>query len=224
MCKRLDKIRNRYGSYHASILTHQEMIRNIIDVYHSASDAEKRWNWYKEANAFAAYLAEAYDFSVPAASGIISALSPQNKWERNMRDAEAVCGSIAMGLKVAYVSVATYNANKFKAADIAYEFRNGTADEIAPIFKGPKTEAFFRNIADPEDPYTVTVDFHAYSIAVGFRYTSKSLPSMGKGDYNKVANAYRSAAAILGVKPNQVQAVTWVAWRNRNVGQLDLFS
>ena len=36
-----------------------------------------------------------------------------------------------------------------------------------------------------------------------------------KGEYERIADIYRSAAATLGVAPHVVQAVVWAAWRNR---------
>lgn len=225
MNKRKDRLAKRYGRAHCALLTVEEIADNILRIWHSATPSQLTFNWYKEANLFAQYLAEAYDFSVPAAAAIISALSPQNKWERNQIDAESVCAALEIGLKIWNIPVSTYNVNKFKAAEVAYQHRKGSIAEIVGIFKGLKTRSFFINIAIPDDPYTVTVDFHAYGVAVAKRYASNgrnTVPSIGKADYTKVADAYRLAAQRLSVPPSKVQAVTWVVWRNRKIGQFAL--
>jgi len=225
--KRKDRLAKRYGKAHCALLSVEEMADNILRVWNGATPSQLAFNWYKEANLFAQYLAEAYDFSVVAAAAIISALSPQNRWERNKIDAESVCAALEIGLKIWNIPVSTYNANKFKAAEIAYQHRKGSIAEIVGIFRGFKTRSFFINIANPDDPYTVTIDFHAYSVAVARRYTGSTgsrypIPSIGKADYTKVADAYRLAAQRLGISPSKVQAVTWVVWRNRKIGQLAL--
>jgi len=43
--------------------------------------------WYEEAMQFADYISITFNISKVVAAGVISALSPNNKWERNKIDA-----------------------------------------------------------------------------------------------------------------------------------------
>jgi hypothetical protein len=49
----------------------------------------------------------------------VSALSPNNRWERNKVDAKAVLRAVRDGVDCADVKVCTYDANKRKAFEIA---------------------------------------------------------------------------------------------------------
>ena len=42
--------------------------------------------WYSEAQQFARLMAQTYTVTGEVAAGVISALSPNNKWERNKYD------------------------------------------------------------------------------------------------------------------------------------------
>ena len=73
-----------------------------------------------------------------------------------------------------------------------------------------KTASFFDNIKYASSE-AVTVDMWAYSIFHG-----KVTPAKGLKDkeYEEVAEAYRQAAKVAGMKAYQVQAVSWVTFRN----------
>lgn len=65
-------------------------IQNIISVYDHASDAHKEYGarWYSTANGDAKRLAEAYNVTPEVAAGVIAALSPNTKWDANIRAAQ----------------------------------------------------------------------------------------------------------------------------------------
>ena len=97
--------------------------------------------WYKEAMEFSRMLADEYDVHGEVAAGVISALSPNNKWERNKYDAIQVFNAVRDGKSMDDVKVCTYNANKAKAFAIAKGDRR--------ILKSsPKTYAFARNVGE----------------------------------------------------------------------------
>lgn len=80
--------------------------------------------------------------------------------------------------------------------------------------RGPKVSRFARNLAGDDSP--VTVDRWAARAA--------GLPeSGGRAWYRDLERAYLDAAAVLGMAPSRVQAVLWVAVRDRLVpwGQLE---
>jgi hypothetical protein len=82
---------------------------------------------------------------------------------------------------------------------------------ILKTLNGPKISAFFDNIMGGD---SVTVDGHARNIAYAERVGLKSnAANIGKAEYRTIAQAYRDAAAILGIKACDLQAITWVTWR-----------
>lgn len=95
-------------------------------------------------------------------------------------------------------------------------------------FSAPKTGAFLDNIVQPYSTKRVTIDFHAYSVAVDHKYTvggdtsTETVPNIGITDYAKLEKAYRIAAAHLDIHPQRLQhnfvlqnfsGITWGAWR-----------
>jgi hypothetical protein len=76
----------------------------------------------------------------------------------------------------------------------------------------PKTRAFVDNITWPKSE-EVTVDTWAYRIAEG----NLMLPAKGLNEkrYLVYAEAYKNAAQRIGLRPCEVQAITWVEARDR---------
>jgi hypothetical protein len=84
------------------------------------------------------------------------------------------------------------------------------------VLKGDKTRNFAQVIANPTDQCAVVVDRHAFDVAINEVTNDKIRGQLkNKGEYDKFANAYREAARIVGASPSQVQAVTWVVWREK---------
>lgn len=228
---RLPQIAETYGQHHILTAGTARAIENIKAIYERATADEREFDWYSAANRFSKHLAEELDFSLPAVAAIVAALSPQNPWKRNKVDARNLILAFLDGKTIHSVKVSTYDNNKRKAWRIAQNHRFGTLEEIQKAeFSGPKISAFLDNIAQPYVTDRVTVDFHAYSIAVGFKYTSggdystATAPSMAIRDYKRVERAYRLAAAELDIHPQKLQAVTWIVWRRihqseRTLGQ-----
>ena len=83
-------------------------------------------DWYPSALKIATRIADKYDLRVETVAGVISALSPSNKWERNVFDAEALIKVWRAGAtrdevlhpKHPIIRVCTYLTMKTKAWDI----------------------------------------------------------------------------------------------------------
>lgn len=157
--------------------------------------------WYPTAHTFATGLATKHGITVAQAAGIVAALSPQVSWERNLVLAETLCE-----LRTAK----TLGASVYKALAIL-----DGADPL-DVLGGPKVRAFYACILEPNTALTVCIDRHAYDVAVGQVTGDKARGSLERvGEYGRIADAYRTVANEFGVMPHQVQAVTWVSWRNR---------
>ena len=64
---------------------------NILAVFFKSNDLEilQGAQWYFNAQSAALIMSERYRVSLEICAGVISALSPNNKWERNLIDPEA---------------------------------------------------------------------------------------------------------------------------------------
>lgn len=187
---------------------------SILAVFFQASVAEvlEGLQWYTRASDAAQVIAENYlDGRYNAAAGIIAALSPNNRWERNVKDAEKLAKVFASGGDLDEVKVSSYGANKVKAISIL------SGNDPLDVLGGHKVRAFYRCIIGED---AVCVDGHAYSIWLGERVATSSTPKISDKLYNQIAEDYRIAAKqISNIKgefytPAQIQAITWVTWRN----------
>lgn len=187
----------------------------------SEADIHEGKEWYRRAYELARRLMATYDVTLGQAVGVIAALSPNNKWERNCQDAESLIKAYWVGADPLLVKVCTFNKNKQKAIDILnlstdvddIEFSHS----IQAILSGRKVVAFYRCIMGFDD--TVCVDGHAYAIWIGERIPTTKTPSISAPLYQTITRAYVNVAkdspTICGEKltPAQVQAVTWVTYR-----------
>jgi hypothetical protein len=188
-------------------------VQQIAAVYSLASVAEHAQGrrWYRSAYMIADQLATAYGVTTATAAGIIAALSPRNKWERNVVDAENILKVNQLDPdSLESVKVCTFGANKAKAIRILRD-NAVTTDAVLTILSGPKLQEFFSCIMGIDSE--VCIDGHAYSIWAGDRITLDSIPSIGKKLRAEIKKDYREAAAQAGIEPHEMQAVTWCAWR-----------
>lgn len=188
--------------------------QNILAVYQLATAAEttEGQSWYGRASAIAMNLAQRYKISHATAAAVIAALSPRNKWSRNVTDAENLIEAYIAGGKEAAeaIKVCTFSKNKIKAIQIL-ELNDPCDLEFLGILSGPKLQEFYCCISGYDDE--VCIDGHAYSIWSGGRITLANIPSIGKKLRAQIKADYKEAASTLGLPAYQVQAVTWCAWR-----------
>lgn len=182
---------------------------NIIAVYLESTAAQRAdgLTWYRDAHGIAARL----DPSDPSrAAAVLAVLSPQTDWKINVdRAIDAYAGRIVRGLPA--------------SAQKAHRIMLG--EDPDSVAGGDKVRAFWALIADPDNDTAVCVDRHAFDVAAG-RVTDDATRGAGlgrKGGYAAVADLYREAAKIISadlgqpVTPAQVQAVTWVVWRETRI-------
>lgn len=188
-------------------------VRNIKAIYELASAAEivEGIAWYGTAKSIATVLAGQYEIPANQAIAVLAALSPRNKWSRNVADAEALIGAyVAAGSEQARLTkVCTFGANKEKAVKVL-ESGLETLPTALDILSGPKLREFASCIAGLEE---VCIDGHAWCIWQGSRVTLADVPPIGVKLRREIKKDYRKAANDLGLKASEVQAICWVAWR-----------
>jgi hypothetical protein len=171
---------------------------NLIKKFEQVTD-HSGLNWYREGNEWCQRVADHHGLSLVTVCGVISALSPATNWLQNKRDALGI-----IERKKGY-KCGTYGSNVAKARQILK-----TGEPQFNVKTGAKTYHFFNALLNPSAPDYVVIDRHAYTIATNETYTGIHLAK-----YNRVAEMYRKAAMKLGLLPNELQAVLWVDYRNK---------
>ena len=167
----------------------------ITKHYNSASLEQIRegTTWYEKAHIEATILSQAYGVPLPKVIGVMAALSPNNKWSRNIIDTWNLLESPCITTKCC-----TFTKQRQKALDILSG--SGREAEILEILNGTKTKHFFTNISYYLDSQSVTVDMWAY----------RSVELEPKQKYYKqVEQAYKNVAQKMNLLPHQLQAVVW---------------
>ena len=198
------------------------MIDNIIKIYKLATPEEKRDGivWY--ANAYSDCNRIAIDLSVPVhiVTGVVAALSPNNKWDRNVTNARELIQAFVNGDGMDNVKVSTYHTMKKKAWSILEDMPDH--EGVIVLLNGQKIVSFYRNIMGDD---TCTVDGHAKNIYYGERHgLTDDKTNVGKKEYKTISDAYVKAGKRVRVngrslKAFEIQAITWVVWRRiHNIG------
>ena len=198
----------------ATLVDHERMIHNITSVYRDADETQHAEGllWYDNAQKAAYLIALKYDVAVYLVVAVIAALSPNNKWSRNVKNADALIGAFIRGDGIDSVKVSTYNKMKQKAWHILAA--RPDYDGAKAMLKGQKITSFFCDIMGE---FNVTIDGHARNIAYGERIgLTDDRTNIGVREYRALQAAYEAAARRVGLMPYQLQAITWRVWRDRH--------
>lgn len=198
----------------ATLIDHEKMIYNISSVYRDADETQHAEGlvWYEDAQKAAYHIALKYDVPVYLVVAVIAALSPNNKWARNLVNADALIGAFIRGDGIDSVKVSTYHKMKAKAWDILAA--RPSYNDAKAMLKGQKITSFFCDIMGE---FNVTIDGHARNIAYGERVgLTDDRTNIGVREYRALQAAYEAAAERLGLMPYQLQAITWRVWRDRH--------
>jgi hypothetical protein len=155
--------------------------------------------WYNRGRGHAKRMAREHGCSVRTAAGVIAALSPRVRWEKNLEYANAVLAHAASGVRITPARVPVFAGSSIKA------WRISLGERPLDVLGGLKTRAFYRNLTGDLEP--VTVDVWA-ARAVGVE------GSLTPATYHRIAAAYTAAARLRGIPPAVMQAIVWVAIRD----------
>ena len=198
----------------ATLIDHERMIHNIMACYRAADSVQVNEGllWYSDAQKAAYLIALKYDVPVYLVVAVIAALSPNNKWSRNVVNADALIGAFVNGDGIDAVKVSTYNKMKQKAWDILAA--RPDYDGAKRMLKGQKITSFFMDIMGE---FNVTIDGHARNIAYNERVgLTDDRTNIGVREYRALQAAYEEAARRVCLMPYQLQAITWRVWRDRH--------
>lgn len=180
------------------------LTRAILDIYDSTDAATRDAGelWYQIARDDCQALADEFGLSLDSACGVVAALSPNLRWDRNIRAARNV---LSGGTSEAYP------ANEFKARRIQ------AGESPLDVLGGLKVRAFYSNLASGGYDTAVTIDGHTFNAAYGLVQPVKRA-TITPRQHRALSTAYRTAARVRGVTPPAMQATVWVAWRERVLG------
>jgi len=165
-------------------------------------------NWYSEAQEFSNHLSVRFNVSRETSAGVISALSPNNRWERNKADAVNVFKAVQSGVSINRVKVCTYNANKEKAFEIAKGNRK-------ILKKSPKTYAFARNVGEMDNDFVTIDKWHLRACQTSSKSPRQCKESCTAKQYRLLQSDCIKVAKEIGVEGHVLQATIWVTIRNR---------
>ncbi len=177
---------------------------NLLRVYHQATADELvcGLNWYRDANCDADRLASENGILIEQSAGIIAAMSPGLRYERNIEAAERVIrGESLMGLGVRW----------FDGVRKAKRILRGHAP--SEVLKGRKVLAFYHCILHPQNETSVCIDGHCFAIWAGRRIALDDVPPISGRLYHRIASDYCVVARDYSISPCQLQAICWVVWR-----------
>lgn len=195
-----DKLREVVGEGTAKI------VNRIVATYRQATPEQRAdgANWYAEGEGIINSLAEQSGMSRKTVAAVISHLSPQTTWARN------VWGATSLILTGKARGCLGANIDRALNAILASYL---TGDALGTL-NGPKTRRFALNLLGDRD--AVTVDVWALRVALGKGADERVLGRVGV--YDAIEHCYRLAAKRLGVDPTDVQATTWIVVRNGRKG------
>ena len=190
-----------------AFLDHDKMVANILARYQDCLKPENAWiidagkTWYPKAGEWLDWLIKDSGFTGTRerAAALAAAFSENTGWSQNMLKAE----NFFRGFKITEGSPGLNTARRVAAA---------TGDPIEALHTNDihwKTINFAKAILG--DPNAVAIDRWAARIAMGTEDSQAAkLITSRRGAYDKFAEAYRDAAKQLGLKPSELQAITWV--------------
>ena len=190
-------------------------VRNILKVYRRATteDIANGQEWYDKAKRYANTISKKTGVHLHTVIGVMAALSPNNKWKRNVADCERMCGAWMSGFEIDDFKVSCYNTMKLKAWSILDD--NLTSDDdILTRLNGQKIRSFYSNIRGLNE---VTIDGHALNIALGkVQGLTSGKTNMGKKTYIEMQKVYVRAAKRVDIPAHVLQAITWTTWKREH--------
>ena len=181
--------------------------RNLDYYFNKATKQEIKTglNWYKDANNICKDIATKYNTTTLIAAQVISALSPRNKWDKNIKDSYKVFEAIKNGIPAESIKVSTFHTNKFKS----YAIIN---NNVQITDKSLKTYNFVNNIALLSENH-ITIDIW-HLRACFSRIIKIDKANVGRVAYQQIKELTIKKANKLGIKGYELQAIIWGSIRN----------
>ena len=181
--------------------------QNILDTFAKATheEIEAGREWYADALSQCVAMADKHELPLHIVVGVVAALSPTNRWERNLVDADNMLKTFMIGGYVEDTAPCTYKTMRDKAWSILEEHLKD-ADAVALRLNGPKITDFFWCIIG--DQSQCVIDSHAWCIANADRRTMQEVPSIRKKLRAEIKSAYAAAGKEVCFSAYEMPAIT----------------
>lgn len=175
----------------------------VLQWWHKATPKQVKQGrtWYLAAHDEALRLAFKYGFHLQIVAGVIAALSPRNKWQDNLKDANFVLRCAANN-RLGYIT-SNRLSSPYPNLDNVFRILAGVNPDKT---LGQKAKSFYRCIYNPLTD-EVCVDTWA---ARAVNYTDRWIQ---KEHYPILQSYYSHAAEEIGTLPPVMQATVWVTIR-----------
>lgn len=186
----------------------KKISQNLDFYFDSATieDIKHGLSWYNEAHEICKDIAQKYNSNTLTVARVMSALSPRNKWQQNIKDTKKVFQAIRDGLSPEDIKVCTFHSNKFKAFNIV-------KSNILISDKSLKTYNFVHNMGVLSSEH-LTVDI--WHLRACFKKSIKiDSANIGRIAYEQIKSLTIKKAEKLGLTGYQYQAIIWAAIRNK---------
>ena len=172
---------------------------NLYEYYSKAStqNIQDGMHWYYKAHHSCETYARHLNMPLYKFVAIVAALSPQKKWENNIKDA------IKFILSGGKCKLFATNVMKNKCFKIMHLEND---KEVLKILNGNKIKNFYLNILKPYKSGGVTVDRHVMT-SVGMQ------GSLTNKKYKEISNVHRKVSEKIGIKAHELQAIVWLVVR-----------
>jgi len=189
--------------------------RNILSVYVRASETDRAegLHWYSHAHGIAQVMADKHGVSLVQSIGVIAALSPSLNWGLNVLQANEIIQLYQSGKRGEDIpTLGTYGRR-----NIIKVLRILAGEHPLDVLGGNKVRSFYANLLYPRSSVCVTIDRHAKGLAIGSisprGATAVKDSIVTNPEYAYYSKHYVKLAELLGLIPNQLQAICWVTWR-----------
>ncbi len=183
----------------------KKISKNLDKLFNKATSKQIKdgKDWYKTAYDICIDASLKYNKTVLQCASVLSALSPRNKWEQNIKDMHTVLDAVNSNKQPEDIKVCTFHNNKFKAFALA-------KGQIEFTEKGSlKTFNFVNNISSLSNEF-LTVDI--WHLRACFDTIIKiDSASIGKIAYGQIKKLTIKKANKIGLKGYEYQAIIWGA-------------
>ncbi|MCA9367456.1 hypothetical protein KC887_04325 [Candidatus Kaiserbacteria bacterium] len=205
------------------MFTQATLTDNIRNFFSKATDAEfvAGKNWYGEAHAIAANMAQNSRFTLAQSAAIIAILSPRMSWSRNVELAHYFVATESVTMPNGKQIHTKQQIAKLQAVASGSDIETAICRNYGKMGRGgvvikaglpSKTLNFYWNILAGNSMH-VTVDAHAAGAALNSFAGYDERGILAVRHYELIASAYKAVAMETGLQASQVQAVVWLVYR-----------
>jgi membrane-bound lytic murein transglycosylase B len=194
-----------FGSNEPKNVTQTEIQANLRKQFKACEPAEvvEGLAWYKQAHSDCDRLSKAYGVSIEVTATVLAVLSAQKRWSQNVLET-----GMYLADNQGIGRIQGFYTTESQATAVRELLKTGKMPKL-----GPKVASFRENVLSHGlNLGVVTVDVWAIRHSCKTSHNAKIAPT--RAQYQKIESAFCTVSRELGILPQELQAVLWVAARN----------